>query len=157
MDELDIILGQRNVFTGSLYTAKRKGCNPEDPSGYEGRFSGDGTRAYYFGISPETCWAEILEHRPNARQEEFDLYQFDMKEGSFVDVGAVERTKFLLPKEGGGYQPAHDLSDRLVGTQVLGFRYTSHPAHAQGIPGTCFCIYQSIMNIPHQDFHKIEW
>ena len=47
MDQLDKILELRTPFNGRLYTAKPKGYDPSQPLGREGRFSGEGTRAFY--------------------------------------------------------------------------------------------------------------
>jgi hypothetical protein len=66
MDEQEIIDKYQTVFTGTLYTIKSKKYPPSEPSGKEGRYSGEGTKANYFGDTPETCWREIKNYNPGA-------------------------------------------------------------------------------------------
>ena len=110
-----------------------------------------------FGDSPETCWSEVSYHNQAANRADYQLYQVEFVNGTFVDVGAVEGTQFLQAKANGGYEPTHELSNRFVGTHTLGFRYVSYPAHAHGGGGTCFCVYQSVMSINQDEFQPIGW
>lgn len=151
MSELDNICKHKKVFNGTLYMMKPKKSLPWQPSGYEGRYSGNGTPAYYFGDTPVTCWREILNHNP---QEEYTLWAVAVN-GTFIDVGAVKGTQYILPKDQGGWAPTQELSKWLNDRRILGFQYASHPAIAQGTSGTCFCVYQSSLNLSQEEFHKI--
>jgi RES domain len=157
MDEQEIIDKNQTVFSGTLYMIKPKNYSPSEPSGKQGRYSGEGTKAYYFGDTPETCWREIKNHNPGAAFNDYQTWKKQMNHGTFVDVGAVEGTQYLQPNGGDGYEPTQALSDCLSQNNILGFRYASQPAFAQGTSGTCFCIYQSIKRLEQEEFNPVSW
>ena len=96
MDDLDkIIRDNRHVYTGTLYTIKRKEYPPWKPSGLEGRYNGSGTNAYYFRTGPESAWREVLYHNPDANWKDYSIWGVSIKNGTFVDVGALEGTHYL--------------------------------------------------------------
>ncbi len=66
MSELDDICKHKKVFSGTLFVLKPKKSLPGEPSGSEGRYSGNGTYAYYFGDTPKTCLMEVLNHMSQA-------------------------------------------------------------------------------------------
>jgi len=156
MDEQEIIDKNQTVFSGTLFMIKSKQYRPSDPSGKEGRYSGEGTKAYYLGVDPMTSWREIKNHTPGASYDDYQTWKTTIQ-GIFVDVGAVEGTKYLQPNGAGGYEPTQALSNCLTQNNILGFRYASQPAFAQGTSGTCFCIYQSIKRLGQEEFNPFSW
>jgi len=157
MTELEEILNQnQTVFSGPLYTIKKKEYPPWKPSGFEGRYSGNGTSAYYFGDNPTTCWRERQNENADANPDDYELFSLMINNGTFVDVGAVAGTQFVQPKNNGGWQPTQELSNCLDNQNVLGFRYASQPSVQHGYSGTCFCIYQSSRELSEDDFQKLD-
>jgi hypothetical protein len=156
MDEVEVINKHQKVFNGTLYMIKSNNFKPSDPSGKEGRYSGEGTKAYYFGDDPMTCWREIKNRDLMATYDDYRAWKIPIL-GTFVDVGAVEGTKYLQPNGAGGNEPTQALSNCLTQNNILGFRYASQPAFAQGTSGTCFCIYQSIKRLGQEEFNLVPW
>lgn len=150
------IFRNRVTFSGTLYTIKNKSYSPSEPSGIEGRYSGHGTNAYYFADSPAACWREKTYYDPSADFSDYQVWTARIS-GTFVDVGAVEGTRYVIPKERGGWEPTQELSRRLCDESILGFRYASRTASEQGTCGTCFCIYQRNMNLESSDFTASDW
>jgi hypothetical protein len=157
MDEdLQHIFLNRNSFEGMLYTCKSRKYSPANPSGNEGRYSGNGTSAYYCADSPEACWREIQGYNPDASFLDYQIWAVQVS-GTFVDVGAVEGTEYVKPKEHGGWEPTQELSNWLHDETVLGFRYASRMAIELKQSGTCFCIYEKCMELAESDFIPLEW
>jgi len=156
MDQQEIIIKHQTPFNDTLYMIKSKKYLPSEPSGKEGRYSGEGTKAYYFGDDPITCWREIKNRDPMATYDNYRAWKISIQ-GTFVDVGAVEGTKYLQPNGEGGNEPTQALSNCLTQNNILGFRYASQPAFAQGTSGTCFCIYQSIKKLGQEEFDPVPW
>ena len=152
----ELINRNKSFFDGTLYTIKRKEFPPWQPSGTEGRYSGMGTYAYYFGDSPTTCWTEKQNDNPNANLVDYELFALIISNGTFVDVGAVEGTRFIQPKKEDGWQPTQELSNWFNDNNILGFRYASQPSIQQGHGGTCFCIYQSSRELSENEFHRLD-
>jgi hypothetical protein len=157
MDGMEELINQnRSIFDGTLYTIKEKKYPPWNPSSMEGRYSGTGTNAYYFGESPSICWREKQNENPNANLDDYDLFAITIINGTFIDIGAVEGTSFIQSKKEGGWQPTQELSNWFHTKNVLGFRYASQPSIQQGFGGTCFCIYQSSRHLSESDFHRLD-
>ena len=155
-EELQQIFQNRNSFVGTLYTCKFRRYSPADPSGNEGRYSGDGTCAYYCADSPEACWREILGYNPNASFKDYQMWAVQVS-GTFIDIGAIEGTKYILPTEQGGWEPTQTLSSWLCDETVLGFRYASTKAIEDNQSGTCFCIYRNCLVFSNKDFNAVGW
>jgi len=157
MDISELILQRRIVFKGTLFMIKNQNYLPWQPSGMQGRYNGDGTYAYYFGDTLMTCCGEILKHTPKARCEDYRFWAVTIESGTFIDICAVEGTQYLLSRDEGGYGYTQELSNRLADKNVFGFRYISQPTFTQGTYGTCFCIYQSALNLGKEYFREIIW
>lgn len=154
--EIDQIFENRSAFNGTLYLCKSERHSPADPSGHEGRYNGQGTNAYYLADSPRACWDEILGYNPNANYSDYSMWTVQVS-GTFIDVGAIEGTKYVEPKENGGWEPTQELSRKLRDESVLGFRYASRTAIQKHSGGTCFCVYQKCLHLGADDFSPIEW
>ena len=151
-----IINQHQTVFQGTLYTIKKKGYPPWQPSGIEGRYNGSGTSAYYFGDSPITCSREKQNANPDANLQDYELFALPINNGTFVDLGAVEGTRFIQHKKYGGWLPTQELSSYFNNRNILGFRYASQACIQQGYGGTCFCIYESRLELSENDFQKLD-
>lgn len=147
----DIILSNRSTFSGTLYMCKSKRYLPSEPSGYAGRYSGFGTYAYYLSDSPLACWREVKGYCPDAQSVDYVMWQVQIT-GTFVDVGALAGTRFLMPKSDGGWEPTQELSRSLADASILGFRYPSRQAIEEQGSGTCFCVYRKQMSLDDKDF-----
>ncbi len=156
IDQLGSVLEHRDSFTGTLYLCKPSRFSPANPSGNEGRFNGSGTNTYYLADSPEACWSEVQGYNPSASYDDYLMWSIPLS-GTFIDVGAVEGTRFVQPKEKGGWEPTQELSRRLVAESVFGFRYASRTVIEGSSSGTCFCIYQKSLTLADSDFTEEEW
>ena len=153
---IDQIFEQRNAFTGTLYLCKSRNYYPDQPSGNEGRYNGEGTSAFYLADTPDLCWAEVIGYNPDADPGSYRMWSIPIT-GTFIDVGAVEGTQYVRPRESGGWVPTQELSCKLQDESVLGFRYTSRAALEGSTSGTCYCVYQSCLPLARSCFTEVEW
>lgn len=143
----------RRSFSGTLYRYTKTQRNPWDASGYAGRYNGNGTKAIYFGISPESVWAEIKHHVPDANRDDYNLWEYPVEEMYFADVGLFEnREQYLQGSASGGYYPTQRLSEEFHGTNTAGFRFPSYPAYVTNKYGTSFCVYPEIFPLQSSNF-----
>lgn len=155
-EELERILANRDAFSGTLFTCKKSKYSPAEPSGAEGRYSGQGMSAYYLADSPIACWREILGYNPEAEFTDYSFWSVSIT-GTFIDVGAVEGTRYVQPKAQGGWEPTQELSRGLRDQAVLGIRYASSPAIEAAQSGTCFCIYRDCLELQEDEFSPVRW
>lgn len=153
---IDRIFEQRVSFVGTLYMCKSCKYSPDQPSGNEGRYNGVGTNAFYLADTPEACWAEVIGYQPGADSEGYQMWSVPIT-GTFIDVGAVEGTQYVRPRESGGWEPTQELSRKLQDESVLGFRYTSRAAMEGNSSGSCYCVYQSCLPFENSSFTEVEW
>ena len=146
------------TYTGAIYRYVKRHRNPWDPSGSEGRFNGQGTATLYFGIDPHSAWREVKYHVPDAELSDFELWEVDIVEMQFVDVGLSKHvSQFLKGSAEDGWKIPQKVSQSLSGTTTAGFRYPSYPANQQDVYGTCFCVYTDIVPMSRDIFHRSTW
>ena len=153
--EIEDVLKNKVSKDLRLFTIKRKPYHPSVPSGYEGRFNGEGTMALYAADSLEACWREIKWHNPEANINDYSLYEFRFI-GKVVDLG-VYGTEYVSPRKDGGWDLPRRLTDAPGFKYISAVQYPSSPAVQMGASGTSFSINPDNFKITENEFTETFW
>jgi hypothetical protein len=96
-DLQQILVENRSIFAGTLFIIKKQDRPPWLPSGFPGRYNGSGTATYYLADSIPACWREVSQGTRATNPLDYRAWRVAIR-GTFVDIGAVEGTTYLVKR-----------------------------------------------------------